>query len=70
MQVSISAQVMPDNSVIVPHTITEVCGACGYDLTEEELTADKCADCGTDLEIKRSISVELVGATLFGVSEM
>jgi hypothetical protein len=43
---------------------------CGYDLTEEELAADKCADCGADLEIRRSVSLELVGLSIFGVSEM
>jgi predicted RNA-binding Zn-ribbon protein involved in translation (DUF1610 family) len=70
MQTSIEAQVMPDNSIMVPHTITEVCMACGYDLTEEELAADRCADCGADLEIRRSVSLELVGLSIFGVSEM
>lgn len=57
---------MPDNSVIPSHTVQQVCAACGYDLTPEELEADKCADCGADLNIKRSVSIEVTTIPGFG----
>lgn len=70
MEQVFTAQVMPDNSVIPAHTITQVCSACGYDLTAEELLADKCSDCGADLNIKRSVSVEVTSVPAFGFSSM
>ena len=70
MQQRFEAQEMPDNTVISPHTITQVCAACGYDLTAEELLADRCADCGADLNIKRSVSVEVTSVSGFGFSSM
>lgn len=68
MEQKFDAQPMPDGSVISPHTVTQVCAACGYDLTPEELAADKCADCGADLHIKRSVSIEVTSVTLFGAA--
>ena len=66
MEQKFDAQVMPDNSVIPPHTVQQVCAACGYDLTPEELIAAKCADCGADLNIKRSVSIEVTSIPGFG----
>ena len=34
------------DSIDPKHEIEVVCGNCGYDLDEAELTADTCADCG------------------------
>jgi len=68
MEQKFDAQEMPDNTVISPHTVTQVCAACGYDLTAEELAADKCADCGADLNIKRSVSVEVTSIPGFGAA--
>lgn len=68
MEQKFDAQPMPDGSTIPPHAVTQVCAACGYDLTAEELAADKCADCGADLHIKRSVSIEVTSVTLFGTA--
>ena len=35
------------DSIDPKHEIEVVCGNCGYDLDEAELTADTCADCGS-----------------------
>jgi predicted Zn-ribbon and HTH transcriptional regulator len=52
------------------HTIEIVCKACGYDLTEDEIAADKCADCGADLELKQSVSINAtsqpIGTKIWG----
>jgi hypothetical protein len=44
--------------------------ACGYDLTEEELQADQCADCGQPLGIKRSVSVVVTSIAGFGATTL
>jgi len=39
------------------HEIEVVCGSCGYDLDEAELTADTCSDCGEALNLKQSTTI-------------
>ena len=39
------------------HEIEVVCGSCGYDLDEVELTADTCSDCGEALNLKQSTTI-------------
>ena len=70
MEQQFDAQVMPDSSVVSAHTIQQVCKACGYDLTAEELEAEQCADCGAPLEIKRSVSVQVTSVPGFGASSV
>lgn len=49
-----------ENGEIIPsRSIDRVCKACNYDLTEEELEQATCADCGADLEVKQSVSIEV-----------
>lgn len=60
-----------EGQVVEPkHTIEIVCKACGYDLTEEEIAADTCADCGADLELKQSVSINAtsqpIGTKIWG----
>jgi rRNA maturation endonuclease Nob1 len=60
-----------DGQVVEPkHKIEIVCKACGYDLTEEEIAADTCADCGADLELKQSVSINAtsqpIGTKIWG----
>lgn len=31
--------------------VKQVCAACGYDLDEQELSADTCRDCGAPLKL-------------------
>ena len=68
MEQRFEAQEMPDGTVVNAHTVIEVCKACGYDLTPEELAADTCADCGASLEIKRSVTIEVTSVPAFGAS--
>lgn len=39
------------------HEIEIVCGNCGYDLNEAELTADTCSDCGQSLNLRQSTKI-------------
>ena len=70
MEKTFEAQEMPDGSIVSAHTVTQVCMACGYDLTEEELQADQCADCGQPLDIKRSVSVVVTSIAGFGATTL
>lgn len=46
------------NGQVVPkHEIEILCRACGYDLDESELAADKCSDCGADLELQQNVAI-------------
>lgn len=63
MKQEIELFVTPSGDVIHKHDVHEVCAACGYDLTEEELQKAVCADCGAELEIKRSVAVYLSDIT-------
>lgn len=68
MEQRIEAHELPDNTAVPSHTVTQVCAACGYDLDASELEADKCADCGADLNIKRSVSIEVTSIPGFGAA--
>ena len=46
MNKNIAAEQLADGTVVSSHNIEIVCAACGYDLDEAELDADKCLDCG------------------------
>ena len=39
------------------HEIEVVCGHCGYDLDEAELTADTCSDCGEPLNLRQNTTI-------------
>ena len=39
------------------HEIEVVCGNCGYDLDEAELTADTCSDCGETLNLRQNTTI-------------
>jgi rRNA maturation endonuclease Nob1 len=56
-----------ENGLIEPfHEIEVVCAACGYDLTESELEADTCADCGAPLNLKQHISIHATSVPAAG----
>jgi len=49
-----------NNGTIEPaHAVEVVCANCGFDLDESELQADICADCGTPLNLKQSVSIQV-----------
>jgi predicted RNA-binding Zn-ribbon protein involved in translation (DUF1610 family) len=39
------------------HEVEVVCGNCGYDLDESELSADTCADCGEPLNLRQNTTI-------------
>ena len=39
------------------HEIEVVCGNCGYDVDEAELTADTCSDCGEALNLRQNTKI-------------
>jgi predicted amidophosphoribosyltransferase len=39
------------------HEIEVVCGNCGYDLDESELSADTCSDCGEPLNLRQNTTI-------------
>ena len=39
------------------HEIEVLCGNCGYDVNEAELTADTCSDCGEALNLRRNTKI-------------
>ena len=45
------------DSIDPKHEIELVCGNCGYDLDEAELTADTCADCGETLNLRQNTKI-------------
>lgn len=56
-----------ENGLIQPrHEVEVVCAACGYDLTEAELDADTCADCGAPLNLRQHISIHATSVPAAG----
>ena len=39
------------------HEIEVVCSNCGYDLNEDEISADTCSDCGQALNLRKSTKI-------------
>ena len=39
------------------HEVEVVCGNCGYDLDESELSADTCSDCGQALNLRQNTKI-------------
>jgi len=39
------------------HEVEVVCGNCGYDLDESELSADTCSDCGEPLNLRQNTKI-------------
>ena len=46
-----------DNSIESKHEIEVVCANCGYDLDENELSADTCSDCGETLNLRQNTKI-------------
>jgi hypothetical protein len=59
MKQVIEGYVNENGENIPARSIDRVCKACGYDLTEQELEQATCADCGAELEVKQSVSIEV-----------
>jgi len=39
------------------HEIEVVCSSCGYDVSEAELKAEACSDCGETLNLRQSTKI-------------
>lgn len=46
-------------SIEPAHAIEIFCSVCGYDLDAAELEADTCANCGSALNLRRHVSIEV-----------
>jgi|TARA_R110000751_G_scaffold47240_1_gene105849 predicted RNA-binding Zn-ribbon protein involved in translation (DUF1610 family) len=66
MNKDIEAEQLADGTVVSAHSIEIVCASCGYDLDEAELSADKCSDCGQDLALKKSITIQATSIPAYG----
>lgn len=66
MKKDVKAEQLADGTVVSSHSIEIVCAACGYDLDESELAADKCSDCGADLGLKKSVTVQATSIPVYG----
>ena len=53
------AKVADSGAIESAHSIEIVCAACGFDLDENELSADTCSDCGAALNLKKSVTIEV-----------
>ena len=53
------AKIVGDGAVEPAHSVEIVCAACGFDLDENELSADTCSDCGAALNLKKSVTIEI-----------
>jgi uncharacterized paraquat-inducible protein A len=59
MKVSYSPNTLGNNTVEPAHNVEIVCANCGFDLDEDEIHADICTDCGTPLNLKQSVSIQV-----------
>lgn len=59
MKASYSPNTLGNNTVEPAHNVEIVCANCGFDLDEDEIHADICTDCGTPLNLKQSVSIQV-----------
>ena len=52
-----------DGTIEPRHTVEIYCPECGYDITEDEIAAGKCSDCGVAFDTPKQ-SVSIVAASL------
>lgn len=51
-------EAVKNGGIIDPkHEVEVVCANCGYDLDENELSADTCADCGETLNLRQNTKI-------------
>jgi rRNA maturation endonuclease Nob1 len=60
------AKINNDGGIETAHSVEIVCAACGFDLDEAELDADKCSDCGASLDLKQSVTIEATSVPAHG----
>lgn len=61
------AKDLAENVIDVAHTVQILCPNCNRDVTEEELAAKACSDCGHSLEEpKQNVAIEITSIPGFG----
>lgn len=55
--IKVNAAKTVGNAIDPKHEVEVVCGNCGYDLDETELSADTCADCGEALNLRQNTKI-------------
>jgi transcription initiation factor IIE alpha subunit len=45
------------DAIDLKHEIEVLCGNCGYDVNEAELSADTCSDCGETLNLRQNTKI-------------
>jgi len=55
--IKVNAAKTVGNAIDPKHEVEVVCGNCGYDLDETELSADTCADCGETLNLRQNTKI-------------
>ena len=66
MKKDVKAEQLVDGTIVSSHSIEIVCAACGYDLDESELSADKCSNCGATLGLKKSVTIQATSVPAYG----
>ena len=56
-------QTFEDGSVEPRHTVEVLCPQCGFDITEDEIAAGVCSDCGAKFDTPAQ-SVSIVAASV------
>ncbi len=54
---TINEAVKVDDTIVPKHEIELICGNCGYDVDETELSADTCSDCGEPLNLRQNTKI-------------
>ena len=54
---TVNEAVKLDDTIVPKHEIEVVCGNCGYDVDENELSADTCSDCGEPLNLRQNTKI-------------
>ena len=55
--IKVNEAVQLGDAIDPKHEVQVICSHCGYDLDENELSADTCADCGEALNLRRNTKI-------------
>lgn len=59
---------LKNGEVLCATETKQLCAACGYDLTPEELSANTCADCGAPLEVAQHVAIHATSVPAIAVT--
>ena len=58
------------DAIVPKHEVEVVCANCGYDIDENELSADTCADCGEALNLRQNTKIYATSVPAAGGSTL